>query len=94
MNAYDANAAKARDAIKALADIKLMGHTPFNTLADQQDRVEMCEEIHGLLSLSERGLAHDSGYAGDGAALRGINRLVSFLALSIEAQGAPKEAGQ
>lgn len=94
MNAYDENAAKARDAIKVLADLKIIGHTPFNTLADNEDRIERCEEIHGLLSLSERGLVHDSGYTGDGAALRGINRLVAMLALSLEAQGAPKEAGQ
>lgn len=94
MNAYDENAAKARDAIKALADLKIIGHTPFNTLADNEDRIERCEEIFGLLSLCERGMTHDSGYVGDVPALRGINRLIAMLALSLEAQGAPREAGQ
>lgn len=94
MNAYDENATKARDAIKALADLKIIGHTPFNTLADNEDRIERCEEIAGLLSLCERGMERDSGYVGDVPALRGINRLVAMLALSLEAQGAPKEAGQ
>jgi len=94
MTYHDANAAKARDAIKVLADLKIIGHTPFNTLADNEDRIERCEEIFGLLSLCERGMERDSGYVGDVPALRGINRLVAMLALSLEAQGAPKEAGQ